>query len=49
MNRFASPILRVAFDGVDLPEETLYHTFRVFPLFTRNNTFLIPTISHMAA
>ncbi|KAN0124028.1 RNA12 domain containing protein [Russula decolorans] len=30
MNRFASPILRVAFDGVDAPEETLYHTFRPF-------------------
>ena len=49
MNRFASPILRVAFDGVDPPEETLYHTFRVFPLFTRNNIHLIPTTSHLAA
>jgi hypothetical protein len=49
MNRFASPILRVAFDGVDPPEETLYHTFRVFPLSTRNNTPLIPTTSHLAA
>jgi hypothetical protein len=49
MNRFASPILRVAFDGVDPPEETLYHTFRVIPLFTRNNTHLIPTTSHLAA
>jgi hypothetical protein len=49
MNRFASPILRVAFDGVDAPEETLYHTFRVFPLSTRNNTYLIPTTSHLAA
>ena len=49
MNRFASPILRVAFDGVDTPEETLYHTFRVFPLFARNNTHLIPTTSHLAA
>ena len=49
MNRFASPILRVAFDGVDPPEETLYHTFRVFPLSIRNNTHLIPTTSHLAA
>jgi hypothetical protein len=49
MNRFASPILRVAFDGVDPPEETLYHTFRVIPLSTRNNTHLIPITSHLAA
>lgn len=49
MNRFASPILRVAFDGVDPPEENLYHTFRVFPLSTRNNIHLIPAISHLAA
>ncbi|KAH9997539.1 exonuclease [Russula vinacea] len=30
MNRFASPIIRVAFDGVDPQEETLYHTFRPY-------------------
>lgn len=49
MNRFASPIIRVDFDGVDLQEETLYHTFRVFPLFTRYNTPLIPPTSHTVA
>jgi hypothetical protein len=49
MNRFASPFLRVAFEGVDPPEETLYHTFRVFPLFTRYNTPLIPPTSHTVA
>jgi hypothetical protein len=49
MNRFASPIIRVAFDGADLQEETLYHTFRVFCLSPRNNTPLIPTTSHMVA
>ena len=49
MNRFASPIIRVAFDGVDPQEETLYHTFRVFCLSTRNNTPLIPATSHMVA
>jgi hypothetical protein len=49
MNRFASPIIRVAFDGADPQEETLYHTFRVFCLSTRNNTPLIPTTSHMVA
>lgn len=30
MNRFASPLLRVVFDGADPHEESLYHTFRVF-------------------
>ena len=49
MNRFASPIIRVDFDGVDLQEETLYHTFRVFLLSTCYNTPLIPTTSHMVA
>ena len=29
MNRFASPLLRVIFDGPDPHEESLYHTFRV--------------------
>lgn len=32
MNRFASPLLRVMFDGTDPQEEALYHTFRVFTL-----------------
>ena len=32
MNRFASPLLRVIFDGTDPQEETLYHTFRVSTL-----------------
>lgn len=32
MNRFASPLLRVMFDGTDPQEETLYHTFRVSTL-----------------
>ena len=49
MNRFASPVIRVGFDGVDLQEETLYHTFRVFLLSIRNNTRLIPITSHMVA
>ncbi|KAI0306739.1 RNA12 protein-domain-containing protein [Multifurca ochricompacta] len=30
MNRFASPLLRVVFDGADPHEESLYHTFRPF-------------------
>lgn len=30
MNRFASPLLRVAFDGADPHEESLYHTFRPY-------------------
>lgn len=30
MNRFASPLLRVIFDGADPHEESLYHTLRVF-------------------
>ncbi|KAH9966490.1 RNA12 protein-domain-containing protein [Russula dissimulans] len=30
MNRFASPLLRVVFDGADLQEESLYHTFRPY-------------------
>ena len=29
LNRYASPVLRVAFDGPDLPEETLYRLLRV--------------------
>ena len=49
MNRFASPIIRVDFDGVDLQEESLYHAFRVFPLSTRYNASLILTTSHMVA
>ncbi|KAI0256515.1 RNA12 protein-domain-containing protein [Lactifluus subvellereus] len=30
MNRFASPLLRVSFDGADPDEESLYHTFRQY-------------------
>ncbi|KAI9509964.1 RNA12 protein-domain-containing protein [Russula earlei] len=30
MNRFASPLLRVIFDGADPQEESLYHTFRPY-------------------
>ncbi|KAI9466031.1 RNA12 protein-domain-containing protein [Lactarius psammicola] len=30
MNRFASPLLRVIFDGADPHEESLYHTFRPY-------------------
>ena len=32
MNRFASPLLRVMFNGTDPEEESLYHTFRVYTL-----------------
>lgn len=31
MNRYASPILRVAFEGPDVPEESLYDLLRVCP------------------
>ncbi|CCM03851.1 uncharacterized protein FIBRA_06000 [Fibroporia radiculosa] len=30
MNRYASPILKVAFDGPDVPEETLYNILRPY-------------------
>ena len=30
MRRFASPILRVAFDGPDVPEEVLYALLRPY-------------------
>lgn len=49
MNRFASPFLRIIFDGADLQEESLYHVFRVFLLSILNSNSLIPTLSHMVA
>jgi hypothetical protein len=49
MNRFASPFLRIIFDGADLQEESLYHVFRVFILYILNNNSLIPTLSYMDA
>ncbi|KAG6833499.1 hypothetical protein H0H87_006071 [Tephrocybe sp. NHM501043] len=33
MYRYASPIIKVAFDGPDVQEQTLYHLFRVCRLF----------------
>src|SRR6266702_805453 len=49
MNRFASPLLRVIFDGADPHEESLYHTFRVFSPSFHVNTSLIALISRMVA